>query len=435
MMAWGSKSKGDGTITSGNEGMTAAKPKRKRGGSTGITTRDLFHESLEGVGSRPSRLFITLLGTVLGIASLVATLGLAHTAAGQIAANFDRVTATRVVIEPGTTGGEGSRDRAKVAIPWDGRERVADLVGVEEAAVYAPISGAVTVSAVQVVDPSEVPIAPPTVIAADPSLIDVVEGEIQTGRFFDVGHAERADRVVVLGANAAEKLGVNRVSSQPAIFINDRSYAVIGIIESVGVRSNLMDALVVPVPTARKYLDLSGPETLGIAIELGAGPVVARQAPIALSPNSPDAYKVKAPATANELQGRVVADVNVLFIAIGFVALIGGAIGIANVNLLSVSERRGEIGLRRALGATTRQIAQQFMFESLTTGILGGLIGVAIGLFVLLGVCLFQGWTPVIAAWVAPAGFGVGALVGLVSGTYPAIKAARIEPVDALRSA
>ena len=401
----------------------------------GFTLRDLLAESLEGVGARPSRLIITLLGTVLGIASLVATMGLAQTTAGQIAKSFDLLQATRVTVEPGTAEGRGGTERVTVALPWNSAERVENLVGVQRAALYAEVSPTPEVAAVQVVDPAEAAVAPPPVVAASPELLDVVAGTLTTGRFFDAGHNARGDRVVVLGKEAAEKLGINRVSGQPAVFIGGRAYSVIGILDTVGVRDNLLGSAIVPIETARADLGLTLASSLDIQVDVGAGQVVAHQAPIALDPNNPDSFKVKAPAQTSELQGQVAADINVLFVAIGVVALVGGGIGIANVTLLSVTERRGEIGLRRALGAKTSQIAKQFILESLTTGLLGGLIGVAVGLFVLLGVCLFQHWTPVIAPWVPVGGVFVGALVGLVAGTYPALKAARIEPVDALRSA
>ena len=408
-------------------------PKPPASRRTGFTLRDLVHEALEGVGSRPSRLFIMLLGTVLGIASLVATVGLAQTAAGQISKTFDKVSASRVVIEPGKTDGGADRQQVTVPIPWNAVELVSELAGVEESALYSEVSPEPSVLAVQVTDPSQAPTAPPTVVATSAGLLDVVDAHIQTGRFFDAGHAQRADRVAVLGANAAEKLGVNRITGTPAIYIGDRPYSVIGIIDQTSARESLLDSVIVPVETAREDLGLSGVDSLDIRIAVGAGPVVSRQAPIALSPNSSDGYKVRAPSTASDLEGQVQADVNVLFISIGLVALLAGGVGITNVNLLSVSERRGEIGLRRALGAKTNQIAGQFMLESLTTGILGGLIGVSFGLFILLGVSIARHWTPVISPWVAPVGVIIGALVGLIAGTYPAIKAARVEPVDALR--
>ena len=399
----------------------------------GIGIRDLTREAFEGVGSRPSRLAITLLGTVLGIASLVATIGFAQTASGQIAQQFDALAATRVVVEPGTSKAPGGKERATAHIPWDSPARVRELAGVEYSAVIAKLPADLRVDAVRVTDPSAPAQSSPAVTAVSPELLDVVDGEIRTGRFFDEGHDRRGDRVVVLGAEAAERLGINRVTNQPAVFIDDRAYTVIGILDSVGARKQLLDSVLVPAGTARAQLGLTAAESLDIRIRVGAGSVVARQAPIALNPSAPDAFKVQAPGDAGSLKEGVESDVNVLFLAIGIVALIGGGIGIANVTLLSVSERRGEIGLRRALGATTGDIGRQFVLESITTGVLGGLIGVVVGLFALLGVCLVQQWTPVLAAWAAPVGVAVGALVGLAAGGYPALKAARIEPVDALR--
>jgi putative ABC transport system permease protein len=125
--------------------------------------------------------------------------------------------------------------------------------------------------------------------------------------------------------------------------------------------------------------------------------------------------------------------VNGVFLVLAVIVLLAGGVGIANVTMLSVMERVGEIGLRRAVGATGRQIAGQFVAESVVIGLLGGLIGAALGVFAVVGVAVARSWTPVVNPWVAVGGALLGAVVGLVAGGLPARRAARIEPVDALR--
>ncbi len=271
----------------------------------------------------------------------------------------------------------------------------------------------------QLFDPSLASTTPPPVIAGSPELFDVIGADLQTGRTFDQGHNERGDRVVVLGRDAAEKLGINRVAGQPAVFIGGLPYSVVGIIDSVGARENVLRSAIIPVETARADFGLRAASSLDIQVQIGAGQLVGRQAPIALDPNDPESFKVGVPVSIESLRGRMTGDVNVLFVAVGIVALIGGGIGIANVALLSVTERRGEIGLRRALGARTTTIAQQFILESLTTGFLGGLIGAALGLLAVVAVSVFQQWTPAVGWWVPVFGIAAGMLVGLVAGMGP----------------
>lgn len=399
-----------------------------------FSVQDLIVEASFGIGARPTRLIMTTLGTVLGIASLVVTIGFAQTAAGQIASQFDAVAATQVVIEPGSTNGLNGKERSTGSLPWDAPDRVSRLAGVELAGLVSEVPlDAVTITAVPVNDPSEPPTLGPALMATSAGLLDAVRGHLVTGRYFDTGHDARADRVAVLGWRAAERLGINRVDSQPSIFIGDSSFTVIGIIDEVERRPDLLDSVIVPLGTARADFGLASPDELQIQIALGAGTVVATQAPVALNPNAPENYEVQAPSSGSALRENVQADVNVVFLILGVLALLAGGLGIANVTMLSVMERVGEIGLRRALGATKRNIANQFMVESVVIGLLGGLIGAALGVFAVVVVSIIQGWAPVVDPWLATGSALLGAVVGLLAGVYPAAKASNIEPIIALR--
>ncbi|WP_309615989.1 ABC transporter permease [Salinibacterium sp.] len=399
-----------------------------------FSVQDLIVEASYGIGARPARLVMTTLGTVLGIGSLVVTIGFAQTAAGQIARQFDAVAATQVVITPNTTQSANGTAVATARIPWDAAARVERLVGVERAGLITEVPlGELTVTAVPVNDPSAAATLSPAVVATSPELLDAVRGTVVTGRYFDAGHDRRADRVVVLGERAAERLGINRLDTQPAIFIGEISYTVIGIVNGMQRRPDMLDSVILPLGTARADFNVRAPDEVQIQIVIGAGSVVARQAPIAIDPNAPDSYSVQAPPTGSKLQKNVQADINVVFLILGAIALLAGGLGIANVTLLSVMERVGEIGLRRALGATRRQIAGQFMVESVVIGLLGGLIGSALGVFAVVIVALVQQWTPILDPAVAIGSALLGAVVGLAAGVYPALRASSIEPITALR--
>ena len=398
-----------------------------------FSLQDLLVEASFGIGAKPSRLIMTTLGTVLGIASLVVTVGFAQTAAGQIANQFDAVAATQVVVAPATAQGNGG-ERAVGVLPWDAPERVERLAGVERAGLVAEVDVRdLAVTSVPVNDPSAPAVLSPAVVATTAELLDAVRGDVVTGRYFDAGHDLRGDRVVVLGTRAAEELGINRVDSQPSIFIGETSYTVIGIITGVERRSDLLDSVILPMGTARADFGVTAPAELQVQIAVGAGSVVERQAPIALSPNAPENFDVTAPSTKSSLRDNIQADINVVFLILGGIALLAGGLGIANVTMLSVMERVGEIGLRRALGATRRDIARQFMIESVVIGLLGGLIGSALGVFAVVIVSLLQGWTPILDPWLAVGSALLGAVVGLAAGALPARRASNIEPITALR--
>jgi putative ABC transport system permease protein len=399
-----------------------------------MALRDLVDESLAGVTARPARLALTTLGTVLGIAALVTTIGVGQTASGQIAERFDEAAATRVVVEADSRSFGEEQDVALTRLPWDSPERAMRLAGVESAGSYTRVGTGGQVSGGPATDPAgegrfDVPIS-----AVSPGLFDAVRAQLATGRLFDSGHDERADQVAVLGTYAAERLGVNRVDSQPSVFIGERAFTVIGILDSVAARAELQDAVIIPEGTARQMYGVTQPQALEIRTVLGAAQQVGRQAPIAVDPNNPDLYRVDVPPRPGSLRDDVTADVNALFLVLGGVALLIGGLGIANITLLSVIERVSEIGLRRAVGATRLHVAGQFLVESVVIGFLGGLIGTAIGVLATVGTSAFQDWTPLLDLRLAAAAPLLGALIGLVAGTYPAWRASSIEPIAALRA-
>ncbi|TCC56170.1 ABC transporter permease [Kribbella pittospori] len=392
--------------------------------------RDLLDEALAGVAARPTRLILTTLGTVLGIAALVGTVGLGQTAAGQITQRFDLAAATRVVVQPDDKGGQ--EGEAASQLPWDAPERIQRLNGVDAAGTVSNLDiGDDLVRNVAGLNGGEGKAL--QVMAASAGLFDAVRGVLATGRFFDAGHDQRGDKVVVLGKHAAERLGINRVDAQPAVFIGDEPYTVIGILESVTGRAELNDAVIMPNGTAKTAYDLESPDAVEIRTQVGAAQLIAGQAPIAIQPNDPSTLKVDAPPKQGAVRKGVESDLNALFLLLGAVALLVGGLGIANVTLLSVLERISEIGLRRALGAARRHVAIQFLVESVIVGFLGGLLGTAVGVLLTVGVSWVRDWTPILDNRLAFGSPLLGAFIGLVAGTYPAWKASAIQPITALR--
>ena len=395
--------------------------------------RDLIAEAGAALLARPARVALTVLGTVVGIAALVATLGLSKTAGNQIVGRFNAVSATDVVVSPVPL--PQRRGPAVDPIPWDAEARMLRLNGVAAAGTLAEVNvrGAL-VRSVPINDPLGQTDVQLPVRAASPGLFRAVRAELTSGRFPDGGHSARGDRVAVLGVNAARRLGISGLDQQPAIYIGDRLYQVIGLVGSVKRQASLLGSVTIPNGTARREFALAAPTSVQVETDLGAVKLVVRQAPAALSPSNPSLLQVAAPPDPEKLRAGVENDLNALFLLLGGVSLLVGALGIANVTLVSVLERVGEIGLRRALGAARRHIAAQFLVESAVMGLLGGIVGTSLGTLVVVAVSASRTWTPVLDVWVLLAAPLVGGLIGLLSGAYPSFRAAAMEPVEALRA-
>jgi macrolide transport system ATP-binding/permease protein len=398
---------------------------------SGITIRDLLDEAIAGMFARPGRMVLTMLGIVIGLAALVATLGLSRTASNRIITQFDELAATEIVV----TARSGPTSVDPKVIPWDASTRLRRLNGVVAAGTLSAVEvGNALVSASPVKDPRGQTDFKLSVQAASPGLFTAVRAELASGRFPDLGHSNRADRVAVLGPGAARRLGIVGVEQMPAITIGDHLYLVVGVLRNVGRQPDLLGSVIIPEGAARRDFGLVRPGSVIVETKIGATSLIARQTPLALRPDNPKVLKVAYPPEPQRVRDAVQSDLNILFLMLGGLSLIVGAIGIGNITLVSVIERIGEIGLRRSIGATRRHIAAQFLLESTSLGVVGGILGASLGVLVVVAVSAYQVWTPVldpVAPFLAPL---IGGAVGLVSGTYPALRAAQLEPVEAFRN-
>ncbi|WNM33658.1 ABC transporter permease [Streptomyces sp. Li-HN-5-11] len=394
--------------------------------------RDAASESTAGILQRPSRAALTALGTVLGVGSFVAVLGLTATAATQIDSRFSKLTATEVTVH------DVAREHTQfepLAFPDDADERVDRLNGVTHAGVLWPVH----LGKDQQV--SSVPVASTgmgdsqiQVVAASSGAVQAAQPQLWQGQLFNRWHDATHQRVALLGVGMASRLGITTLDTQPAVFIGDQAFTVIGVVSDVRRRPDLLLSVIVPRSTAQ---DLWGPPKDGadmlISTRIGAAQQVAREAPVALRPDHPEYLQAVPPPDPKNLRTGVNRDLSQLFLLLAGVCLVIGAVGIANTTLVAVMERTGEIGLRRALGARSRHVLAQFLTESAFLGTLGGLVGTSLGVLAVVGVAMARDWTPVIQPVTVFAAPAIGLATGLLAGLYPAWRAARIQPVEALR--
>ncbi len=389
----------------------------------------LFDDAVASVLQRPGRSGLTVSSIVLGIGALVATLGLTATAAAQISESFDALEAIHVTVQATATEGE------ETTFPVDLESRLTVLNGVaaagtlwyldeEEAKVTAsPVSG------------GDSPAQGVSVAVASPGLFDAIEPTMGAGVAFDEFHDGRHERTAMVGIAAARRLGISRVEQLPAVYVGGIPFTVVGIMDDLQWRPELLLSVVIPDQTARQLWEPATGTQIEALVrtQLGAAQLIGGQAPLALRPEAPDSLTVMVPPAPESLRRAVEGEVGALFLVLAGVSLVMGAVGIANTTLVSVLERVPEIGLRRAVGATRTHIAAQFLTESALLGSVGGLLGSCLGIAAVVAVAAVQQWTATIDPMVPLLTPLLGTATGLLAGLYPALRAGAIEPVDALR--
>jgi macrolide transport system ATP-binding/permease protein len=386
-----------------------------------LRASDLLREALSTIQGRPGR-SAALAGTVaVAVALVVANLGLAQTASSQVSDRFDARRNREVTVTVPATIGTDSVASAHLA--GDAERRVKDLAGVDDAGVLATHDER-SVQAIATSPTEALPLA-----GVSPGLLTTAGAKIE----WAPGQAHRLGaRQLVVGAVPAEQLELAAPASNPSIVVDGIPFAVVGVIRRVARAPQLLASVVMSERDASMFGRPSGLQVL-IQTAPGAAPQVARQAPIALDPVDPSRFEIRAPVDPSSLREEIQSDIATTLLALTLVAALASMIGVANAMMVSVIERIGELGLRRAIGARPIHILSQTTAEALLLGVAGGAGGFLIGTTGVLAVTVAQQWQPVLDVRLVPVALAGGALVGVLGGLAAAIRASRIQPSDALR--
>lgn len=394
-----------------------------------LTWADAFREAFAVIAQRPVRTMLTALGTILGVGAFVATTGLAQTARAQVSSRFDALKATEVRVQDGAPDGTNP-------FPADVDARLEALIGVRAAGLLFTLPDTPATrprpTATRPLGPGGAGIP---VIAATPGAVRATRPVLAAGRLLDPWYEARQERVALVGRAAAAQLGLTRIDSLPVVFLGDTPYTVIGIIDDVARNPDLLLGVVIPVSSAEALTDTRNTERqVLIDTDPGAAALVGHQAPLALRPQQPERLVALVPPDPTTLRNQVNDDIQSLFYALSGLALLIGTVAIANATLLNVVERRPEIGLRRALGATRRHITRQITLESALTGAVAGIAGTLVGLAAVTVTAITRRWTPTIdpaTPLLAPL---IGIATATLAGLLPARNAANVPPATTLRT-
>ncbi|MAT37817.1 MAG: hypothetical protein CL420_07250 [Acidimicrobiaceae bacterium] len=389
--------------------------------------REILNVAISGLTARKVRTLLIMLGPVLGAAGIVAAVGLNESAKGDVRQTLERLGTNLIVA---SADGSFSAGQAPT-LPEDAVERSMNVSTVDRVAGITEI-GSLTVL------PSQggkdffrtIPIP---VLTSDQNLLNVLDAQMLHGRFINGSDESNVFRSAVMGHDLA-----NDYQYLPGelrtIDVDGETYGVVGVIEKVDLVPKLDTAIIIPKSSAEEDFDVEQkPTTLYVRATEGNVDSTAEALPMAINLGGDEAVTVAVPSDLLEAQGAVDTTLrNILFLMGGLALLVGG-VGIANVMSISVIQRSGEIGIRRALGHTKMTIALQFVLEALFVGVLGGIAGVVTGVCVIYLVSSILGWIATLNIPLFLVAGGMALIVSVIAGLYPAWKAARLEPLETLR--
>jgi putative ABC transport system permease protein len=384
---------------------------------------DVARVATVGLRTRPLRATLSALGVAVGVAAMVAVLGLSASSQAGLLSEIDRLGTNLLTVTNGQTLFGSSAE-----LPESSPAMITRVAAVKEVAA----SGSVNATPYR---NSLIPSGQTgglRVLAVTLDLPKVVGASIANGAMLNAATASQP--VVVLGAAAAAHLGIDRVFPGERIWIGGRWFYVAGILTPALLAPEIDQSVLVGFAAAAAYLDFDGhPSKIYVRADTDQVSNVQSLLAATSDPEHPDQVNVSRPSDALVARAAAQGAFNSLFLGLAAVALLVGGVGVANIMVISVMERRSEIGLRRALGATRGQVRVQFLGEAALLGLLGGVAGVAVGAAVTAAYALSHEWDAVVPTIAITGGLGASVLVGAIAGLLPALRAARMSPTEALR--
>ncbi|GAU70334.1 hypothetical protein SSP35_18_00620 [Streptomyces sp. NBRC 110611] len=385
--------------------------------------RDVLHVGSAGLRTRPIRVVLSALGIALGIATMIAVVGISASSKAQLLQQLDRLGTNMLTITPGQDLLSGKTAK----LPKEAPGMIGRIPGVEHVGATGDLQPTVRRSEkIPESDTSGI-----TVKAADEDLLKVLRGTVDAGTWLNAANGRYP--AVVLGHIAAERLGITTPGQQ--VLIGSRYFTVIGVLDPLPLAPEIERSALVGWQAASALLGFDGHPTQIYERSTDASVDTVRGLiPRTADPQAPNNVRVTDPSSALQAKAATEGAFTNLLLGLGGVALLVGGVGVANTMIISVLERRHEIGLRRSLGATRGQVRIQFVTESLLLSGLGGLAGVVLGAAATYVFAASGGMPWVVPLWAVGGGFAATLLIGSVAGLYPAVRAARLSPTLALHA-